>query len=192
VTTPNFTSRHDELVPLPAGYGRQIRRRAITGAVLQILAGVVFAGLALLIVQWQRIPGFQGWLDPLWRVNIAAGWVPAVLTIGAAINAFRVPGALRGDAVHQPAAQRLIRSCRAWWLATLIAVVLLVIALLVGCVLIFREPGSEFAASDFVQFMVPLLTFAFGTILYLNVRYMLLRWPADLLRTWEARRRLPR
>lgn len=186
MTTPNF-----ELVALPSGYGRQIRRRVVTGAVLQIVVGVIFAGLALLIAQWQRIPGFQGWLDPLWQVNLAAGWIPAVLTVGAAINAFRVPRAVRGDAVHQPDAQRLVRSCRAWWLATLIAVVLLVIALLIGCVLAFGQPGSEFATSDFVQFVVPLLTFGFSTILYLNVRYMLLRWPADLLRTWQAGR-LPR
>jgi hypothetical protein len=30
------------------------------------------------------------------------------------------------------------------------------------------------------------MTFSFSSILYLNVRHMLLRWPADLLRTWPG------
>lgn len=177
-----------EFVPLPRGYGWKIRRRTIAGVVLQILGAAVIAGMALLVVMWQREPDFHGWVDPLWRLNIAAGWVPAVVMIGAAINTLRVSGAIHGDALRRPDVLRLTANFRVWWIVSLAAAVLLVLAQLAGCFVVSGQAGGGLSASDFIQFFVPVLTLSLGSVLYLNVRYMLLKWPDDLMRTWRQGR----
>jgi hypothetical protein len=182
MTAPNVAWQAGEFIPLPPGYGRQIRRRTISGALLQIFVAIAAAALALWTAQLQRIPGIHEWVDPLWRVNVAVGWVPAVVMIAAAVNAFRVPSAIRGDALRQPDVHRLMRSCRVGWIATLVSGALLAATQFVCCVVVFRRAGSVLGSGDILQFIVPMFTLGFGSVLYLNVRHMMLRWPRQLMR----------
>ena len=186
VTPPNFAPQPEEFVSLPPGYGRQIRRRTVTGAYLQILVCLVTAGMALLVAQWQRIPDFQGRVDSLWWLNTAVGWLPAAVMIGAAINSLRVSGAIHGDSLRQPDVRRLVANFRLWWICSLAAAGLVALAQLIGCVVVSSGATSPLSVRDFIQFAPPFLAASFGSILYFNVRHMLLRWPDELLRMWRS------
>lgn len=140
--------------------------------------------MAVLVAQWQRIPDIHGSVDPLWRLNLAIGWLPAAVMIGAAINALRISGALHGDFLRQSGVSRFVASTRVWWIVSLVSVGLVVLALFIG--LVSSGAGSHTSAGDLFQFAPPLLTATFGSVLYLNVRHMLLRWPDELMRMWQS------
>jgi hypothetical protein len=152
--------------------------------VLQILVGFVLAGMALLVAQWQRIPDIHGSVDPLWRLNLAIGWLPTAVMIGTAINALRISGALHGDFLRKSGVSRLVASIRVWWIVSLISAGLVVLALFIG--LLSSGTGGRISAGDLFQFAPSLLTAAFGSVLYFNVRHMLLRWPDELMRMWQS------
>jgi len=73
-----------------------------------------------------------------------------------------------------------------WWIVSQVSAGLVTVALLIGSAVVFSRADSHISASDFVQFASPLLTLSFGSVLYFNVRHMLLRWPDELMRMWRS------
>lgn len=114
---PNFVSPPGEFVPLPPGYGRNIRVRAFMVVFLQTILAVVFAGVTLFVAIQQKSPANRGPSDPLWQLNITIGFLPSLMLICLAVNFTRMAGPIYGDSVNRSQALPLATSLRGWWIA---------------------------------------------------------------------------
>jgi hypothetical protein len=155
-----------EYVRLPQGAGRRLRQRLIRHIVLHLLLGAaVFVGGFLITAWWP--------LSELDMVFQAHSWTTVLVstsTIAVAVKACWLPGTVQGDSLRIRDVIRLVRGCRAWWIAALVIAGLATIVLVAACVIVLGGPGRQLPAQHLLPFGIPVASALFASTNYRTLR----------------------